>query len=118
MDHAELVPPQDLQKPSSHTYYLPTHGVVKDSSSTTKLRIVFDASARSSSGHSLNDSLLPGPWNYPLIPDILLRFRHHRVAITADVSKMFQEIELHVVGGTTTGSSSVRVQKDRWSTPG
>ena len=95
IDHGVLVPPQDLHKYSSQTYYLPMHGVVKYSSSTTKLRIVFDISARSSSTRSLNDSLLPGPCNYPLIPNHLLRFIHHRVAMTADVSKMPNEWDYH-----------------------
>ena len=43
---------------------------------------------------SLNDYLLTGPCRYPGIPDVLLRFRRHRVAMTADVSKMFREVSL------------------------
>ena len=46
MDHAEKVQPEDLHTPLGETYYLPMHGVTKDSSTTTKLRIVFDASAK------------------------------------------------------------------------
>ena len=45
LDHAELVPRDELQRPAGTVYYLPMHGVVKDSSTTTKLRVVFDASA-------------------------------------------------------------------------
>ena len=45
MDHAEVVPETDLTRPEGDCYSLPIHGVIKDSSCTTKLRIVFDASA-------------------------------------------------------------------------
>ena len=68
---------------------------MKPTSTTTKLRAVFDASAQSSSGASLNDLLLPGPTVYAPLQDILLRFRQHRIGLTADVSKMFRIIELH-----------------------
>ncbi len=92
LGHAEIVPSDQL---TLDHYYLPVHGVFKESSTTTKVRPVFDASARSSSGASLNDTLEPGPNLYPLLTDILLRFRSHNIAFSADISKMFREIELH-----------------------
>ncbi len=58
LDHAELVPQYDLENPPKDVFYLPTHGVFKDSSTTTKLRAVFDASANSSSGTSMIYCLL------------------------------------------------------------
>lgn len=61
MEHTESVPVEDLGKPTSDCYYLPMHGVAKESSSTTKLRAVCDASAKTSTGVSLNNQLLPGP---------------------------------------------------------
>lgn len=70
------------------------HAVYKASSSTTKIRAVFDASAKSSSGTSLNDTLLVGPTVHPPLIDVLLRFRSHRIALIADVSKMYRAIEL------------------------
>ena len=42
-------------------YYLPHHAVFNSSSSTTRTRVVFDGSCRSSNGLSLNDTLLVGP---------------------------------------------------------
>ncbi|XP_055622063.1 uncharacterized protein LOC129765677 [Toxorhynchites rutilus septentrionalis] len=52
--------------------FLPHHPVMKESSATTKVRVVFDASARTSTGHSLNDGLLVGP----VIQDDLLSIIH------------------------------------------
>ena len=56
-DHAEAVPIRDMSKPCHEVYYLPMHAVHKTTSTTTKLRVVFDASAKSSTGVSLNDQL-------------------------------------------------------------
>ena len=79
-NHAELVPLTDLEKPTSEVFYLPMHVVCKESSSTTEVRAVFDASAPSSSGVSLNDMLLVGPTIHPPLVDVLLRFRLHHIA--------------------------------------
>ena len=94
MDHAELVPPADLERPREEVFYLPMHAAVKESSSTTKIRAVFDASAKSSFGVSLNDQLLVGPTVHSTLVDVLLRFRRHRVPITADVSRMYHAVLL------------------------
>jgi len=45
----------------SESYYLPHQAVVRPDSVTTKLRVVFDASAKTSTGNSLNDKLMTGP---------------------------------------------------------
>ena len=60
LGHAELVPAQTLS-PDVEQYYLPMHSVTKESSASTKLRVVFDASAHSANHHSLNDILMTGP---------------------------------------------------------
>lgn len=92
LDHAEKIPKNELQ--DQPQYYLPVHGVFKDSSSSTKVRPVFDASARSKSGASLNDTLSAGPNLYPQLSDVLINFRRHRIAMSADITKMFREILL------------------------
>ena len=73
---------------SDQTHYLPHHGVVRQDKTTSKLRIVYDASARTN-GPSLNDCLYTGPSFGQSIFDILLRFRLHRVALAGDIEKAF-----------------------------
>ena len=94
LEQAEPVSQDDLQKPPRETFYLPMHAVRKEHSTTTKVRVVFDASAKSSNGVSLNDTLLVGHTIHPPLIDVLLRFRLHRIALTADVSKMYRAVEL------------------------
>ena len=65
LGHAELIPSSDPTP--SETYYLPMHSVSKQSSTTTKLRVVFDGSAVTTSGVSLNQSLLIGPTLHPTL---------------------------------------------------
>ena len=92
--HAEAVPEADLEKSPQSVFYLPMHAVRKESSTTTKVRAVFDASAKTSSGVSMNDTLLVGPTVHSSLVDVLLRFRLHRVALIADVSRMYRAIVL------------------------
>ena len=80
---------------SSTSYYMPVHSVLKETSSTTKVRAVFDASARTTSHYSLNDILAVGPTLHPTIDKILLRFRLYPVALSSDIAKMYREVLLH-----------------------
>ena len=57
-----------------------------------KLRVVYDASAKDK-GPSLNECLYTGPKFYQHIFD-LLRFRLHKIALTADVEKAFLMISI------------------------
>ncbi|XP_024887379.1 uncharacterized protein LOC112464560 [Temnothorax curvispinosus] len=75
--------------------YLPHHGVLRESSTTTKLRVVFNASSKTTSGISLNDTLMKGPNLQDSIINIMLRFRLHAVAITADLRKMYRQVLVH-----------------------
>ena len=94
LGHAEPVPTVDIDRPVEETFYLPIHAVYKATSTTTKVRAVFDASAKSSSGVSLNDTLLVGPTTHPPLIDVLLLFRSYPIALTADISKMYRAVEL------------------------
>lgn len=75
----------------SSVFYLPHHAIVKSSSSSTKLRVVFDASSQDSKGISLNSTLCIGPTIQEDLLSILLRWRTHRFAITADAEKMYSQ---------------------------
>ena len=94
LGHAEQVPPHELTAQRKH-YYLPMHGVVKSSSTTTKLRVVFDASAKTTNNLSLNDILHAGPTLHQSLETILIQFRTHAIAISADISKMYRAVHLH-----------------------
>ena len=46
LGHAERVAPSEVNKPDAEVFYMPHHAVMKESSTTTKLRVVFDCSAK------------------------------------------------------------------------
>ena len=69
----------------NQVHYLLHHAVVRADKTTMKVRVVYDASAKSN-GPSLNDCLHTGQ---SLIKDILVRFRLFKVALTADIERAF-----------------------------
>jgi len=75
--------------------YIPHHPVLRESSCTTKLRVVFNASCRTSNGTSLNDHLLTGPKLQQDLSAILLRWRQWQFVYTADIAQMFRQILVH-----------------------
>lgn len=83
-----------FEKGSTRLYYVPHQPVIRETSITTKLRVVFDASAKTSSGASLNDQLLVGPNLQNDILKILLRFRCHEYVLTADITQMFRQVNV------------------------
>ena len=77
-------------------HYVPHHPVLREDHATTKIRIVFDASAkRNKSSPSLNECLYRGPLLLRDLAGILLRFRLKRVAIVADIEKAFLQVGLN-----------------------
>ena len=76
-------------------HYLPHQAVIRKDPETTKLRIVYDASAKEGkNGISLNDCLHTGPSLNPLLFGILVRFRENRVALVGDIEKAFLNISV------------------------
>ena len=72
---------------ATQVHYLPHHAVIRTDKSTTKLRIVYDASAKTDGIPSLNEYLHVGPKFNQKLLDILIRFQAHRIAVTADIEK-------------------------------
>ncbi|XP_055528088.1 uncharacterized protein LOC129720625 [Wyeomyia smithii] len=75
--------------------YLPHHPVFKESSTTTKVRVVYNGSAKTSTNFSLNDALLTGPTIQDDLLSLMLRFRKHAIVLVADVAKMYRQIQVH-----------------------
>ncbi|GFW74357.1 uncharacterized protein TNCV_2412561 [Trichonephila clavipes] len=75
-------------------FYLPHTAVIREDKTTSKLRIVFDASSHAKGQLSLNDCLHIGPNLNPDIFLLLVKFRENRVAFTADIKQAFLQIQL------------------------
>jgi len=58
--------------------------------------VVFDTSCKTTSGKFLNDLLRVGPTIQNTLFNIILRFRQHTYALTADINKMYRQILLQV----------------------
>ena len=76
-------------------FFLPHHPVIREESSSTRVRVVFDASCKSASGLSLNDIMLAGPTIQDDLRSIVMRSRLHPIMLIADVAKMYRQIRLH-----------------------
>uniref|UniRef100_A0A0N4WPR2 Reverse transcriptase domain-containing protein n=1 Tax=Haemonchus placei TaxID=6290 RepID=A0A0N4WPR2_HAEPC len=77
--------------------------VITPQNETTKLRVVFDASAHRRGCSSLNSVLHRGPVILPSLYDILLRFRIGKIALTSDVEKAFLQVRLQPQDRDVTG---------------
>ena len=78
-------------------YYMPHKPVIREEAISTKVRMVFDASAKPSlEDYSINECMNPGPPTQPLLWDILIRSRMAPVCIIGDVEKAFLQVELDV----------------------
>eukprot|EP00111_Clytia_hemisphaerica_P012697 TCONS_00037364-protein len=90
----ETAPDETL---TGKTHYLPHRPVVDERRSTTKVRMVYDASSKEKGCVSLNQILEIGPnlaTNRTKLFDTLLKFRTHNVAFVGDIEKAFLQIEL------------------------
>ena len=91
----EKVPEGVSGAPSRKEFYLPHREVVRESAESTKVRIVYDASARADDkSPSLNDCLETGTPLQMKIWDILTRNRLQAVMLSGDVKQAFLQIRI------------------------
>ncbi|XP_045458533.1 uncharacterized protein LOC123668885 [Melitaea cinxia] len=94
LHHGHMEPVPISEENVSNAVYLPHHAVVRDDKDTTKLRVVFDASAKGKNEVSLNDCLLIGPSLQPDLRHILMRWRIHPICLVADIEKMYRMVNV------------------------
>ena len=90
LGHMERIT-ENVQSQVSQAYYLPHHAVFKPESTSTKVRVVFDGSMKTTSGISLNETLHVGPVVQSDIFSILVRFRMHEYVLCGDIEKMYRQ---------------------------
>ena len=92
----EVIEVIDAAKESNfRQHYLPHHSILTPGKSTTKLRIVYDASSKAKRElNSLNDCLFRGPVMIPDLCGLLLRFRLYPVVILADIEKAILQLRI------------------------
>ncbi|RLU24048.1 hypothetical protein DMN91_004257 [Ooceraea biroi] len=93
LGHMSRLPEHSSVEPPA--YFLPHHGVFRETSSTTRLRVVFNGSSQTTNGASLNDCLLVGPKLQTEIFNVIIRWQLYAYAFTADISKMYRQILVH-----------------------
>ncbi|XP_067047620.1 uncharacterized protein [Acropora muricata] len=92
----EEVKPEADDKFSETVHYLPHHAVLRRDRETTKVRVVYDGSAKSPENkYSLNDCLEVGPNLIPQLFDVLVKFRSDPIALTADIEKAFLMVSMN-----------------------
>lgn len=94
MGRMSIIPKQKHGVRNGNVYYIPYHSVLKSDSVTTKLRNVFNASAKTSFGVSLNQTIHPGPKLQTKIFDVITRIRHYKYIYSSDVTKLYRQILL------------------------
>lgn len=92
---AGIIEVVDIEKHShDQISYLPHRPVIRENKDTSKIRIVFDCSAKEVGGTSLNDCLITGPSLTPSLYNVLLKFRSYNIAFNSDIEKAFLQISI------------------------
>ena len=83
--------PVSFHKLNSSHYIIPHHCVLHPQISSTKLRVVFDASRRTSTNISLNETLMVGPTIQQDLITTIFAFRLNKFALSDDIWKMYRQ---------------------------
>ncbi|XP_071652907.1 uncharacterized protein [Temnothorax longispinosus] len=78
LDHMLKIPSTEPRVEPRNLYYIPHHAVLRADSATTRLRVVFNASCKTTNGTSLNDHLLVGSKLQTDLTEIILQWRQYR----------------------------------------
>lgn len=92
LGHMREVNKNDSMK--ERAVYLPHHAVIRNDKSTTRVRVVFNASEKNSQGVSLNDTLMVGPTLQSDLRHTVMRWRLNEIAIVADIIKMYRQVKI------------------------
>lgn len=90
LNHMEELP--ENEKIKEKAVYLPHHAVVREDKETSKVRVVFDGSAKGNNNISLNDELLVGPRLQEDLRDIIMRWRMKKICYASDIQKMYRQV--------------------------
>ena len=89
----EEVPVNEINK-INEVQYIPDRPVINERNKSSPVRPVFNMSFGGYEKLSLNDTLLTGPSLNPEIPEVIMRFRTHKIALSADVKRAFLQISV------------------------
>ena len=73
-------------------HYLPHRAVTRNDKETTKIRVVFDMSAKLPKSPSLNECLYVVPCLLSLAYDVLLRLRLQKIVLISDIKQAFLNV--------------------------
>ncbi|KAJ0169552.1 hypothetical protein K1T71_014737 [Dendrolimus kikuchii] len=92
LGHMRLLTKNDNKK--DEAVYLPHHAVIRNDKTTSKVRVVFNASERNMKGVSLNDTLMVGPTLQADLRHIVMKWRVYPIALVADIIKMYRQVQI------------------------
>ena len=96
LNHMDKTSYREIVKDNRYfSFYLPHHAVIRPDHKTTKVRVVFNASRKTKSGFSLNDTLYTGPTLQRDLITIILNWRKYPYVFSGDIQKMYRQILVH-----------------------